>query len=69
LVDANILEKHTVSILRAEVVTLRNGGLICSWRKGTLREWASQGLGGREMMLGQKGVSKQTSEGEELVGV
>jgi hypothetical protein len=42
LVEANVSEKRTVSIFRAEVTMLGNRGIIYSGRKGSLKEKANQ---------------------------
>jgi hypothetical protein len=41
-VEANILEKHTVSIFRDEVTMQEMGGIIQDGRKGSLKKWANQ---------------------------
>jgi hypothetical protein len=41
-VDANVLEKHTVSIFRAEVTMQGIRGIIQSGRKESLKEWTNQ---------------------------
>jgi hypothetical protein len=42
LVEANVSEKLTVSFFRAEVTMLGIRGIICSGRKGSLKERANQ---------------------------
>jgi hypothetical protein len=47
------LEKHTISIFRAEVVMLGSGGIYTGLEEGKLREWANQRRGMRRKGLGQ----------------
>lgn len=60
LVDANVLDKHTASILRPEVAMLGNRGLIWGWKKGRLRQWANQerGMRGRRYWASRMSPSR-----------
>jgi hypothetical protein len=63
-VDANISEKHTVSIFRAEVAMLGSGGIF-GWEDRTAEGVGQSGTRNEgEKVPGQQRVSKQVSEVE-----
>jgi hypothetical protein len=58
LADANVSEKHAVSIFRAEMAMLGVKGFKKSWDKRKLAEWADQERGNCRENLKSQTVNK-----------